>query len=261
MVAWRFVVAAVLAAAFHLAVRGSLPRRSRWPVLLALGILYACNGLAYLSSLQWIPATTASLVFYTYPAVVVLAAGLFLGEPFTSHRLAALVLTLSGCGLTAGVGVLGGDALGVGLVMAAVLGLTLYVTASRSVFREQSARGGAVVVLIGAACAASLAALLAGGLELGGGRTAALYTGLMGLVATALPVTLFLVGLKGVGAGRAALYATVEPALTVVLAGLLLGERISLLQYAGGGLVLAGVLWLRLERPLLGSERPSPVEA
>jgi drug/metabolite transporter (DMT)-like permease len=71
----------------------------------------------------------------------------------------------------------------------------------------------------------------------------------MGVISTAVPVTLLLVGIRDIGPGQAAVYATVEPLLTVLLASLLLGERISILQYAGGVVLLSGVLWLRLQRP------------
>jgi drug/metabolite transporter (DMT)-like permease len=41
----------------------------------------------------------------------------------------------------------------------------------------------------------------------------------------------------------------VEPLLAVSIAALVLGERIAPLQYVGGGVLLSGILWLRLQRP------------
>lgn len=261
MVAWRFLLGAVLVWAY-LFLRGRpVPARRRWPALLGLGILYAGNGLAYLSALLWIPATTASLVFYTYPAAVVLLAGLLLDEPLTGRKLGALGLAVAGCSLTAGIGALAGDPIGIGLVLLAVTGLSAYITLSHPVLRELPALGASAVILSAAAVTTVVAAVTAADLSLDGGTDAALFTGLMAVTATALPVTLFLAGLKMIGAGRAAIYSTVEPVLTVVWAAVLLGERIALLQYAGGALILAGVLWLRLQRPAAGAEPPGALEA
>lgn len=258
MVAWRFAGGAALAWAFVLPADARLPDRKRSIALLALGVLYGGVGLAFLASLRWIPATTASLVFYTYPAVVLVLAALFLGERITAGRLGSLALAVSGCALTAGIGGLQGGTEGVLLVLLSVVGLAVYITASRHLMEELPARGSAAVVLTGAASTVTIAALLRGGLALGGGADAALWTGAMAVVATALPLILFLFGIRRVDAGTASLLATVEPALTALMAAALLGERLTLLQYLGGALILAGVLRLRLERPTAaGEERPA----
>lgn len=258
MVAWRFLGGAALAWAVVLPADTRLPRLERSAALLALGVVYGGVGLAFLASLQWIPATTASLVFYTYPAVVLVLAALFLGESITAGRLGSLALAVSGCALTAGIGGLQGGSVGILLVLLSVVGLAVYITASRRLMEGLPARGSAAMVLTGAALAAAAAALLQGGLSLGGGTEAALWTAAMALVATALPVILFLAGIRRVDAGTASLLATVEPALTALMAAALLGERLTLLQYLGGTLILAGVLRLRLERPMAaGEERPA----
>jgi drug/metabolite transporter (DMT)-like permease len=83
----------------------------------------------------------------------------------------------------------------------------------------------------------------------------------LSLLCTALPITLFLMGIRHVGAGRAAVYSTIEPLVTVALAALVLHERVAPLQYAGGALILAAILWLRAERPLPSSEAPTPFDA
>lgn len=267
MVAWRFLGGAALAWLLLLPAGARLPHRKGALVLLALGILYGAVGLAFLASLQWIPATTASLVFYTYPAAVLVLAALFLGERITPGRVVSLVLAVTGCALTAGLGGAAGALEGVLLVLLSVAGLSVYITASRHVMEDLPARGSAAVVLTGAALTVAAAALIRGGLAegpaaaglaLGGGTGAVLWTALMAVVATALPLILFLAGIRRIGAGTASLLATVEPALTAGLAALLLGERLGLLQYLGGALILAGVLRLRMERPLAaGEERPA----
>ena len=64
------------------------------------------------------------------------------------------------------------------------------------------------------------------------------------LVATAVPILFFILGLQMIGPSRAAIRATFEPATTVLLAVLVLGEQANPLQYLGGAMVLASVLML-----------------
>jgi len=64
------------------------------------------------------------------------------------------------------------------------------------------------------------------------------------LIATAIPILFFIVGLQLIGPSRAAILSTFEPATTVLLAVLILGEGANPIQYVGGALILASVLVL-----------------
>ena len=65
-----------------------------------------------------------------------------------------------------------------------------------------------------------------------------------GSVGTTIPVLTFILGLRMLGPSRAAILSTFEPAATVLLAVIVLGELASPLQYVGGALILASVLLL-----------------
>ncbi len=261
LAAWRFVLGAALVWAVVLVAQRPLPPRGAWPALLGIGVLYAVDALAYVVALQWIPATTAVLVFYLYPIVVVLLAAAFLGERLTARRTAATLLSVAGCGLTAGEALGGGHPLGIVLVLVAVAALSAFILISRGLTERLPAFSSAALSLTGTAGVLVLVALATGGLALGGTPRGATLVATLALVSTALPLTLFLFGLKRVGAGKAAVFSTVEPVVTVIAAGIVLDERIAPLQYVGGALILAGVLWLRSERPLPRSEEPAPFEA
>lgn len=62
------------------------------------------------------------------------------------------------------------------------------------------------------------------------------------VIATMLPVATFLAGLKIIGATDASLLSTFEPVVTVVLAALLLGEKVQPMMVIGGVLILVAVL-------------------
>jgi drug/metabolite transporter (DMT)-like permease len=90
--------------------------------------------------------------------------------------------------------------------------------------------------------------LLAGSIALGefrpGDLTAAGWGWLLCLaaVSTVTAISLFFAGLERVGPTLAAILSTVEPLVTVLLALIVLGERLGAIQLLGGALVLAAVV-------------------
>ncbi|TMF81514.1 MAG: DMT family transporter, partial [Chloroflexi bacterium] len=64
------------------------------------------------------------------------------------------------------------------------------------------------------------------------------------VVGTTIPVLTFILGLRLVGPSRAAILSTFEPASTVLLAVIILGEIANPIQYVGGALILASVVLL-----------------
>jgi drug/metabolite transporter (DMT)-like permease len=62
-------------------------------------------------------------------------------------------------------------------------------------------------------------------------------------ICTVLPIAAFFAGLARLGPARASILSTIEPVITILLAALVLGETIGLLQILGGALILsAGVV-------------------
>lgn len=247
LVAWRFGVAAV-AVWLVIALAGRRPPSpERWTELALLGGLYSVSGAGFLASLEHLTAGVATLLFFTFPATVVLGGALFLDEPLDARRGVALVLAVGGCALTAGAGG-GANLTGVALALTAMLAIAGYTLASRRVMSRSPALGGSAVILTVTAAVTSALAVARGGLALGGGVDAVGWALLTGLVGTAFPVTMFLVALQHLDAGKVSLYSTAEPVLTVLLAAAVLGERMTALQLGGGALVVAGVAWLRMSR-------------
>ena len=64
------------------------------------------------------------------------------------------------------------------------------------------------------------------------------------IIGTAIPILTFILGLRLVGASRAAILSTLEPVSTVLLAVIILGETGGGWQYAGGVLIVISVLVL-----------------
>jgi drug/metabolite transporter (DMT)-like permease len=139
------------------------------------------------------------------------------------------------------------NALGAGLVMFCAATITFYFLVNERIGREI----GSVAFTTHAmtAAAAGLAAhftLTPGwsGLSMTPAAWALLVA--MVLVATVLPLFMVAEGVRTIGASRAALVTTVGPPSTILLAWLVLDERLTPGQLAGAALIIAGIVVLEL---------------
>jgi drug/metabolite transporter (DMT)-like permease len=84
----------------------------------------------------------------------------------------------------------------------------------------------------------------------------------VGLVASFLAIQTFYAGARRIGAAKAALVATVEPPIIVVLAWLVLGQTLAPIQLAGATLIVIAVIVAQTSpRPRGAPEPATPLEA
>src|SRR5438093_828274 len=124
LLAWRFAVACML---FSLLARRAPPlalgtRLTLW----GLGVIFVGNTVCYFGALHTIPASTASLIFYTYPVIVTLLSAALGLDRLTLRGVGAAVMAVSGCAITAGT-VMGGSPRGAVLAPAAAFIYAAYV--------------------------------------------------------------------------------------------------------------------------------------
>jgi drug/metabolite transporter (DMT)-like permease len=75
---------------------------------------------------------------------------------------------------------------------------------------------------------------------------------------TLIPFICIVASLRHIPAPRAAVVATLEPALAAVFAWIILGEELAAVQIAGGAVVLTAVAWVQSKRPDLEAEGAPP---
>jgi len=247
LLAWRFLLAAMLLWTLVLLTRTPLPRPQRIRGVALLGLVYSVNSIVFMLGLARIPAGLASLVFFTYPTVVVLVSRFWGGERLTTRRILSLSLASAGCSLIVGQGIATVDVVGILWILAAVVLIAGFIVTSHQVLADTPAISSTAILLTTTAVILTAMGLARGGLAVPTDSTTILILVGLGVTATAIPVTLFLLGVQWIGPARASIFSTLEPLITVGLAAVLLGERLLPLQMAGGALILAGVIWLRLE--------------
>ena len=246
LLALRFVMAAAMLWALVLLRRRPLGS----PRGLALGAVLGFGGYAlqaglYFGAIQRIDVGLASLLLYAYPSFVTLAAFALRRESPTRRKLGALALASSGVILVlAGGGTGSIDPLGAAMALACAGFYTVFILGSERASAHVPAVPFAASVATGAAVTFAIAALFTGGVHASGEGVA--WAAVIALVSTVIPIVLFTAGLARVGASTTAIASTVEPALTVALAWIVLGETLGPLQLAGGALVLSAVVLLQL---------------
>ncbi len=261
----RFGGAALLLAIGLLALRGRaiLPGRRLALILLSLGLFgYAVQASFFFLGLQRIPASLSALLLYAYPFFVALLNwGVNHRRPGRHEWMAMVVATL-GVALTvtsqgSGIGAQPIDRLGVFFTLCSAGWYSGYIIISDRYVH----RAGPIISTTWVAAGAAISFLAVGLITRTWAFELTVTSGaiILGLVlfSTILPISTFFAGMARVGPTTASLLSTLEPVFTILLASLLLHERLSPQQVLGGVLVLASVIWISLPQRSVHPARSS----
>jgi drug/metabolite transporter (DMT)-like permease len=239
LLALRFLIALLVMTA--LAPRAPVPPLRQRFVLWGLGLVFVGNAAAYFQALTTVPAALVSLLLYTYPVLVTLLAALLGLETLRVRSLLAALLVVAGSALTVGFGALAHIPRGAWLaLLAALVYATYIVLGSRFAATVPTETAARHVVQV---CAVAFTGWGAATAQLVWPRSLTLWALLLGIavLSTVVALRAFLAGLARIGPGRAAVVSSLEIVVTLGLATLFLGEVVTLRQWCGGGLILAGV--------------------
>jgi drug/metabolite transporter (DMT)-like permease len=230
-----------------------LSRRDLCTALALGGIGYSAQAGAYFAALDRLDASLLSLLLYTFPAMVTVAA-IALGRERANLR-ASAALALSSAGLVlvlAGAASGSLDPVGTLLGLSAAVIYTTYILTSAGIAGRVDPLVLSALVCTGAAATLTLGSAVRGDLH-PEALSPAGFGWLAGIavVSTVIAVTLFFAGLRRVGPTTASILSTAEPVTTVGLAYLAFGESLGPAQLVGGALVLAAV-------PVLATARRRP---
>jgi drug/metabolite transporter (DMT)-like permease len=228
--------------------------------LLMGSVGYALEAGLFFVALERIDASLVELLLYAYPAIVT-AAALAAGREAPAPRLlgALALATLGVIAVFGGSLASGVDPVGLALGLGAAVVYSGYILAGERVVPEIQPVLLAALVATGATASFTVAGLVQGGIP--HPRTTDGWTAVavIAVVATVVPMAALFAGIERIGAPTASIVSTFEPVVTVVLAGLVLGETLTLVEASGAACVIAAVRMLagfsRSER------RPEPPPA
>jgi drug/metabolite transporter (DMT)-like permease len=244
LLAFRFVLAGTGMLALGFVVRQNPLRltRRRLLTLFALGaVFYTGQSLTYFTALRSLPASLCVLIVYIYPSLVVIAGWLFMRRAVSGWHGIALAGSFAGLVLLVG-GAQFRLSWALLFAIAAPVIYTAYILVGERVMASVPAVAASAVIMSGAAVAFCILAALDAQFALPK-TTNGWAVGLgIALLPTMIAISFFMAALPRIGGARAALLSTLEPVITVLLAVVLLGDRLSGVQVIGGGLVLSAVV-------------------
>jgi drug/metabolite transporter (DMT)-like permease len=266
---FRFLIAVVLLWAVLLfrgrggLAAGLVRSPQRLAGILGLGVIFAVIATTYLNALTFVHVSVVAVLFYLYPAIVVLLAASVLKERLERRQMVALGMALTGSivmvGLPQSLGQPGvaasGILLGLGLSLVSALAYAIYIVASKRLAAGIPADVMAVFSLTGTTAVLLVGATAGRGVRLTSSGEAWLSIFAIAVLATVVATTFFFAGVARLGPSRAAILSTVEPVVTVMLAVLVLSERPGWLQILGGLLILTAALVLTRQAASLSAER------
>lgn len=218
-----------------------LPPRERYAGL-ALGISVFLMGFGYLSATQYIPVSVAVLIFYSSPFLVALIARFTEKEAITALRLIAITIAFIGLALALEIQSFAGlNWRGFVFAFLGALGAASFVAVSSVAIRTAETQA------VNVHCLTIGTILFVAFMFISGGPAEHIaVAGWFKLAVASIALTIgyvtLLIGLEIIGPVKTSMLLNTEPILTIFLAAILLGERLSFTQLIGAALVITGII-------------------
>ena len=253
LVQLRTTIAAVLLFLFLLLRRSELLKiaRSDLVYFITLGSILALMLFAYLYAISRIHVAAAVLLQYQAPALIALYSLFFQRKNLSVFTVAAIVGAIIGCYLMVGaynLNILDMNKAGILSGLASAVALALYSVGSEYGMRTYSAWTVLFYALVVAAVVWNV--ITPPFSAFAGQYTASAWGWILfiSLFGTVAPFGLYNEGVRRIRSTHASITATLEPVMAGMIAFVLLGEVLTLLQIAGAGLVIVSVLLLQAKK-------------
>jgi uncharacterized membrane protein len=155
------------------------------------------------TALTLIPAGLVAILLYLYPIMVMILSVLFFKEKVSAGKLLALILALSGTVLVIGLQI-GGSPVGIAWGLGAAMIYSLYIVTGATVLRGTEPLTASMVIMAGAAFSLALMTFVQG-IHLPRTAPGWIWVICIGVLCTAIAISLFFGGMKVIGAVDASL--------------------------------------------------------
>jgi drug/metabolite transporter (DMT)-like permease len=246
LLALRFLLAAAISFVFILL---RFPKRldlslKEWLRCALLGVFgYALFSFCFFSALKGLSASLTVLLLYTFPVLVAIGGWIFFGEKIPKDHLPAIPLAGAGLLLLVWKDVSIDRAEYLVFGMAAAVFYAIYILVSSRWLKT-------VDPSVSTPCIQLFAGLTLGSIYLTDlSRTQSiiqqnwLVLSLVAIICSIAAMGLFLAGLQKLKSWEVSILSTTEPLTGVLVAMLLLSEKLSLLQWTGAIFIVSALIW------------------
>ncbi|MBA2652236.1 MAG: DMT family transporter [Tatlockia sp.] len=242
MLFWRFLISSLFIFFLLLPQLNSLkktPIETLKVILYGLSF-YGSTSIFYFMAAKYTGSGLAMVIFFTYPALVMLFNYILYKQKINRIYYLALFIIFIGmlCLVSGSQYTFNFLGLGFGLLSAVLYALYIIVSKNSTLAPLVST----FWVSLGSALICLVAALLQDSFRVPGQLSVWLNILGIGIICTALPIVLLLKGLKHISSLQVSILSVLEPVFVVIFGILLLGEKINLTQGLGILVLLSGAL-------------------
>lgn len=238
---WRFFSSFLLMlvlAFFTKEKSGSL--KQQISIIFIGGIFYTAPGLLYFMASPLIGTGQAMVIFFIFPAFVMILNWIFLKQPIKGRYLWSFLVIIIGLVLLVDLGELSFDLLGISLSLLAALFYAIYLFLSAQ--SKLPPIYSTLMVSFGCTLAALFFSLADHSFVVPSSASTWLYVAGIGVLCSAVPILLMLRAMVHIGSDKASLLTVLEPVFTVIFGVVLLGEIINFSNIVGILLILVGAM-------------------
>lgn len=248
---YRAVLAALLIGSYLLLTKQKIPFakiKKDVPFLLASGVAMGINWILLFQAYKYTTVSLATLSYYFAPVIVTLVCPILFKEKLTGRQIICFVMSTVGLVLITGIGDISGSrdfvgilfGLGAAVFYASVILINKFIKNVEGIHRTFLQFIAAIVTIFPYV-------LLTSGVTIGSMNGAGWANLLIvGLVHTGITYCMYFSSLKELPGQKAAILSYIDPLVAVLISVTVLGESMTLMQLAGGILILGFTLWNEL---------------
>ena len=242
MLFWRFLISALFALIILIPKYKTilLSPKAILKVLISGMAFYGTSSIAFFMASVYIGTGLAMVIFFIYPAIVMIVNIVFYKAPFSKIYCVAFLIIIIGLTLLVDMQDFALDIIGVGLGIATAIFYAIYMVMSEKV--EVHPILSTLMVSIGCMITCFISSLVDSSFSVPSGLNNWFNIIGIGLICTAVPILLLLQALKYIDAEKASTLSVLEPVFVLILGIILLDEKVTSTQILGTIIVLSGAL-------------------
>jgi len=244
---FRFNVAAIILWVYLYITKQLIPVSKNTILhLIVVGVVgYGIESIAYLTCVKLASASLAGILLYLHPILVYLTLILLKKDNFSWNKITALLFSFLGLILVLGSAFINTNIWGVLAGLMAAFAYTFYVVGGDKCMKIVPPLQGTAIVITCSALTYLIVAVFQNQRLIPYTLHAYLWLLLITLFSTVIAVGFFWLGVSMIGPTKATIICTTEPLITVFLAYIFLGEKLSIIQSFGCIFIILSIIILK----------------
>jgi drug/metabolite transporter (DMT)-like permease len=247
----RFLFAAFMLLYYLIANKISLKLTKRQLLIIAfLGVVgySATSGFIFLAY-NYISVGLATMIMYTYPAIVTLLSFIIYKEKLYTRKVISLLISLAGIYTLIGVGQISFNFKGIAFAFLSAVCYSIYVLgASHSEIKSVNSYVMTFYVSLTSGVTILIFGVSTNNINFNIDYYGLVCILLLAFISTVVALMAFIQGVKIIGPSKASILSTLEPIVSLILGLLILKESISIQVVFGSIMIIASILILTTDR-------------